>query len=109
MTACSCPQFQRRLADPDRLSRLDQQRALHALLVEVGAVGGAEVLDVPLAAAVGQSSVPRTGEVVGEHEGRVVGAADEDRLLTEGDLGAGKWGGGGEQRAGGARAPLPGV
>src|SRR3712207_8112298 len=47
-----------------------------------------EVLDVPLAAAVGQPRVPGAGEVVGEHQGRVVGATDEDRLVTQGDLGA---------------------
>ena len=83
-------QLQHGLADADRLAGVDQQRALDPLLVEVGAVGGAEVLDEPLAAAVGQPRVPGAGVVVGEHEGGVVGPADQDRLLAEGDLGAGE-------------------
>ena len=96
-------QLQGGLADADRLAGVDQQRTLDALLVEVGAVGGAEVLDVPLAAAVGQAGVARAGEVVGQDERRVVGAADEDRLVAQGDLGAGERAGGDDQ---GARALL---
>src|SRR4051812_17645220 len=87
---CPCAgsraQLQRGLADPDRLAGGDQERALDALLVEVGAVRRSEVLHVPLAAPVGQPGVPGAGEVVGEHQRRVVGPADQDRLLPQIDL-----------------------
>src|SRR4051794_2525392 len=81
-TACSQArsrtQLQCGLADADRLAGVDQQRPLDALLVEVGAVRGAEVLHVPLSTTVGEAGVPGAGEVVGENQGRVVGAADQD-------------------------------
>ena len=101
--ARSRTQLQCGLADADRLAGVDQQRALDPLLVEVGAVGGAEVLHVPLATPVGEPRVAGAGEVVGQHEGGVVGAADQDRLVPEGDLGAGQRAGGDDE---GARALL---
>src|SRR3954463_5987573 len=73
--------------------RVHQQRALDPLLVEVGAVRGAEVLDIPLATAVGEAGVSGAGEVVGEDQRRVVRAADQDRLVTEVDLGTAEWAG----------------
>ena len=54
--ACSRTQLQGSLPDADRLAGTDQERTLHALLVEVGAVGRSEVLHVPLAAAVGRAA-----------------------------------------------------
>src|SRR3954466_7930503 len=89
-SARSRAQLQCGLADADRLAGVDQQRPLTPLLVEVGAVGGAEVLHVPLSTTVGEAGVPGAGEVVGEHERGVVGAADQDGLLPEGDLGSGE-------------------
>src|SRR3954452_20363810 len=71
--ARSRTQLQCGLADADRLAGVNQQRSLDPLLVEVRAVRGAEVLHVPLSTTVGQPSVPGAGEVVGEHQGGVVG------------------------------------
>src|SRR5688572_9977796 len=96
------------LADADRLAGVDQQWALDPLLVEIGAVGRAEILDVPLAPAVGQPRMPRTGEVVGQHESGVVGPADEDRLVAQGDLGAAQRAGCDDQGLGAALAALAG-
>src|SRR6185503_19156736 len=70
--ARSRTQLQCGLADADRLAWVDQQRALHPLLVEIGAIGGAEILHVPLTSAVGQSGVTGAGEVVGQHQRGVV-------------------------------------
>src|SRR4029450_7482163 len=81
-------------------------RTLHPLLVEVGAVGRAEILYVPLAAPVGEARVAGTGEVVGQDQGRVVGPPDEDRLITEGDLRTGQRAGGHHERTGAALAAL---
>src|SRR4051812_22691277 len=97
--ARSRTQLQCGLADADRLAGVDQQGPLDALLVEVCAVGRAEVLDVPLTGAVGQPRVPGAGEVVGEHERRVVGPADEDRLVAERDLRSGEGPGGDHEGA----------
>src|SRR5512132_2653359 len=55
--ARSRTQLQSGLADADRLAGVDQQRSLHPLLIEVGAVGRPEVLHVPLSTAVGQTGV----------------------------------------------------
>ena len=62
--------------------------------IHIGAVQAVLIGDPRVAAAVGQPRVPGAGEVVGEHERGVVGAADEDRLLTERDLGTGERPGG---------------
>src|SRR3954452_16023354 len=97
--ARSRTQLQCGLADADRLAGVDQQGALDALLIEVGAVGRAEVLDVPLAAAVGQPRMPGAGEVVGEDERGVVGPADQDRLVAERDLRSGEGAGGDHEGA----------
>src|SRR3954453_12487117 len=105
--ACSRTQLQGSLPDADRLARTDQERTLHALLVEVGAVGRSEVLHVPLAAAVGQARVAGAGEVVGQDEGRVVGPADEDGLVAEGDLRPGQRSGGDHQGVLSPLSPLP--
>src|SRR5919112_832782 len=111
-SSCRCrhvwsrTQLQGSLPDADRLTGTDQERTLDALLVEVGAVGGSEVLHVPLAAAVGEPRVAGTGEVVREDEGRVVGPADEDRLVAERDLRAGQRAGGDHQRLGPALPAL---
>src|SRR5687768_3308174 len=94
------------LADADRLAGTDQQWALDPLLVEIGAIGRAEILDVPLAPAVGQPRMPGTGEVIGEHEGGVVGPPDEDRLLPERDPGTAQRAGRDHQRPGAALTAL---
>src|SRR5688572_5337749 len=96
------------LADADRLAGVDQQGALDPLLVEIGAVGRAEILDVPLAPAVGQPRMPRTGEVIGQYESGGIGPADEDRLVPERDLGAAEGAGRDHQGAGSALAALLG-
>ena len=71
--------------------------------VEEGAVGGAEVLDEPLAVAREQPGVPWGGVVVGQHERRVVGPADGDRRVAQVDAGAGERPGDDHQLSGGLR------
>src|SRR3954454_24736347 len=78
--ARSRTQLQCGLADADRLAGGDLQTSRAPLLIEVGAVGRAEVLHVPLSSAVGQPGVAGAGEVVGQDQRGVVGAADQDRL-----------------------------
>src|SRR4051794_41961573 len=77
-------QLQCGLADADRLAGVDQQRSLDPLLVEVGAVGGAEVLDVPGAAAVGQAGVAGAGGVVRSDQGGGLGAGGQGGVVPPG-------------------------
>src|SRR3954466_10228073 len=107
----TCParsrtQLQCGLADADRLAGVDQQRSLDPLLVEVGAVGGAQILHVPLSPTVGQAGVAGAGEVVGQHQRGVIRSADQDRLVAQGDLGAGEGTRGDHEGAGSLLATL---
>ena len=72
-------QLERGLADPDLDAELERGRLGDPLGADVGAVGGAEVLDVPLVAGAGDAGVPG-GDVVVVEPDRGVGApADQDR------------------------------
>ncbi len=74
---------------------------------DVGAVGGAEVLDEPLVAGGGDPGVPGGDVVVVELDRRVVAAADQDRRLGQAGGGAGV-AALGDDDLGGRAAPLGG-
>ena len=70
------PQLEDGLADPQGGADLDRDRVGEAVAAEVGAVGGAEVLDEPALGALEDAGVPAGGEVVVEDERALGVAAD---------------------------------
>src|SRR5262245_21976653 len=77
------PEFQDRLADPDLRAERDRGGLGDPDGADVGAVGGAEVLDEPLVAGGRGPRVARRDVVVVEPDRGVVAAADEDRRVVE--------------------------
>ena len=101
------PQLEDGLADPDLGSERDGGGLGDPDGADVGAVGGAEVLDEPLVAGRGDPGVPGRDVVVVELDRRVVAAADQDRRLGQAGGGPGVAALGDDDLAGRA-APLGG-
>ena len=83
-TACLLPQLEDRLADADLGAERDRGGLGDPDGADVGAVGGAEVLDEPLVAGRRDPGVPGRDVVVVELDARVAAAADEDRRVRRG-------------------------
>ena len=86
MWLSSVPQLDDSLADAQHGSGLHRHGCGEALRTEEGAVGGAEVLDVPAALALEYAGVAAGGEVVVEDEGALGVAADERPGLAQAQL-----------------------
>src|SRR6478735_4344120 len=83
--SASLAELHDRLADPDLGPELEGGGLGDATGADVGAVGRAEVLDVPLVARAGDAGVARGDVVVVEADRRVVAAADQQWRLVERD------------------------
>src|ERR1700710_2618103 len=81
----SLAQLQDRLSDADLGAELEGGGLGDAAVADVGAVGGAEVLDEPLRAGVGDAGVPGRDVVVVEADGRIVAAPDQQWRVLERD------------------------
>ena len=102
------PQLEDGLADAQGGPGLDQDRVGEAVVAQVGAVGGAEVLDVPALGPLEDAGVAAGGEVVVQDERALGVAAEQDtgglqrqRSCRPGALGDGQ--GGGDPLGGAAR------
>src|SRR4051794_14253213 len=83
MTSRSLAQLEDRLADPHLGAERDGGGLGDPDGADVGAVGGAEVLDEPLVSRRGDPRVPGGDVVVVELDRRVAAAADQDGCLVE--------------------------
>src|SRR6478752_8630640 len=81
--SASLAELHDRLADPDLGPELERGGLRDATGADVGAVGRAEVLDVPLVARAGDAGVAGGDVVVVEADRGVVPAADQERGLVE--------------------------
>src|SRR3954449_9378389 len=81
----SLAQLQDRLPDADLGAELEGGGLGDAAVADVGAVGGAEVLDEPLLTGAGDAGVPGGDVVVVETDRRVVAAPDQQGRVLQGD------------------------
>src|ERR1700709_943460 len=81
----SLAQLQDRLPDAHLGAELEGGGLGDAAVADVGAVGGAEVLDVPRLAGAGDARVAGGDVVVVEADRRVVAATDQQGSVLQGD------------------------